>query len=716
MKKLLFISAFALLASCTTDWDAENGFDGKGADSGNTLDSIDGIDESMYAEAKVFPGLVDTARETHIDTTIVLNLSYPYHSASDLGLIAQYKGQGMSGENIPQPIYSTGVYAGAGELVTITLPEGNNYGLTAQIGMQTDDLSDVGSYLRKPIAYTRKSLYPGRNQMRFPLGGYIWIIRDHNAVNSSELPIHISGGVYAAPDYVYGKTDPQTWERKVRSTTVPWMDIRGNRVTFSVNRERIVEMMNSNRNFAAELDYCLNFWDKMAEYRYKQLGLAIGASDAKDRMPDFHDRFIFDVQLRYNTSSKAYDMMHTQNDQGIMLIQTSAFYNQMLSWKNIRQMDVNDIYSAITYKYRFINPSTYFTFSDAENYIPMYRASQYYYLNNINDSLNGMGLNLSEYVPKLLKYAEADSAKNFYNDNWCSKHTSQAGTSAKLLLLTQLNEYGKKFHKEGEWEFYNEMNRNARHEKRYDTSFFSLLCEHYATNFAPLFERLGFTLNDKERADGEKYPLLRDEVWKINPLLRNSTDGIGTWNGKWHYRVDRREWKALATSKAKYGSANEDTDNKMTVANLFDNSLGTYWRNALKKNDANIELPYYIIIDMKKAQTVNGVYFANGWDWCVSQFHVQVLDATSDMELDDTENADWHDWGTVEQTRANCLHNERFVEFGSARTTRYLRLVFDKENLYTRPDETLKPTDAATFDKQHKSRYQRLAEFGVWHY
>lgn len=721
MKKLLMLSAFAMMlgTSCSNDWFAENGFDDNAADSGNQLDSISGIDACMYAEARIFPGLVDTTKEAHIDTTLVLNLSYPYHSADDLGLYAPFQGSSSTGysfaERMPQPIYSTGVYAGAGELVTITLPEGNNYGLTVQIGMQTDDLSDVGSYLRQPIAFTRKTLFPGKNQVRFPLGGYVWLIRDHNAVGASDLKVHISGGVYAAPDFVYGKTDVAAWEQKVRNTTVPWMDIRGNRVTFSVNRERIVEMMNSNPKFASELNYCLNFWDKMAEYRYKQLGLRIGDSNPLNCLPSFHDRFIFDVQLKYN---KAYHLMHIDNDQGVMLMQTSSFYNQLLSWNTIKKLDVNDIYQTLMSKYKsnygFVNDEV----SSIESYIPLFTTSQYYYQNQITDSLNGLGLNLSQYVPEFLKYINTTEANEIEYD-WTKTYTDRtsATNSAYLLLQSQINEYGKKYHGEEDWAFLNETNRNCRLGKKYSADLFTLLCEHYGKNFISLFDRYGFKMSDAQRATAEKYPLLREEVWKINPLKKNPTEGVGTWNGKWHYRIDRRQWDAFATSKANYGDSNESTDaNRGPVTNLFDNVLWTYWRNQLKKDDAYIELPYYVIIDMKKAQTLNGVYYADGWENCVSHFKVQVLDDTSDLELGETENANWKDWGEVNQTLDQCLIKERYVEFASPRTTRYLRLVFDKENLYSRPDDTWSESDKKKFESNHKSRYQLLAEFGAWHY
>src|SRR5690606_30872275 len=133
-------------------------------------------DVSMYDRARIFPGLVDTLKEERIvDTTITLDLSKKYISAMEMGTTAP-----------PLPIYSMGLYAGAGELVIINI-ESNTMGLSVQIGSHTDDLTATGASLREPIIYTTKALFPGKNYIRNNLGGYIWIKKKAGITGSSNF-------------------------------------------------------------------------------------------------------------------------------------------------------------------------------------------------------------------------------------------------------------------------------------------------------------------------------------------------------------------------------------------------------------------------------------------------------------------------------------------------------------------------------------------------
>ena len=148
-------------------YDIESGTDDYTSDKADAnIDTDSSIDVSMYAQARIFPGLVDTTREEHVDATITLDLTKRYVDASTLGM-----------QWVPAAVYSTGLYAGAGELITIQLDE-DVMGLSVQIGSHTDDLTTVNSFLREPVVYTTKALFPGINTVRNPLGGTIWILKN----------------------------------------------------------------------------------------------------------------------------------------------------------------------------------------------------------------------------------------------------------------------------------------------------------------------------------------------------------------------------------------------------------------------------------------------------------------------------------------------------------------------------------------------------------
>ena len=110
---LSFISCMFFMGSCNIayQYDIESGTEDDTADSTNvTIVTGEGIDVSMYESARVFPGLVDTLVDNTVNTLLALDLSKRYIPAYDLDV-----------QQVPRPIYSTGLYAGAGELITITI-------------------------------------------------------------------------------------------------------------------------------------------------------------------------------------------------------------------------------------------------------------------------------------------------------------------------------------------------------------------------------------------------------------------------------------------------------------------------------------------------------------------------------------------------------------------------------------------------------------------
>lgn len=721
-KIIAFWVAGTLLASCSiSDWDYEDATDDNKSEFANGLDSINGIDVSLYGQARIFPGLVDTAKEERIDTTIFLDLSQPYRQASQLSLRPLRSDKYLNELSImPQPIFSTGVYAGAGELVTIELPVDGDYGLTAQIGMQTEDLSSSDSYLRQPIVYTRKSLRPGTNKMRFPLGGYIWLIRDVNASGASNVQVRISGGVYNAHDYISGQTNPAQWIAGLRNTTVPWMDIRSKRVIISMSRQRILDMANNNADFATELDRTLDFWNKAVENYYRLLGLQENAADESNLMPHFPLRFIFDVNLVDNK------LINVDNEQGLTMMQNSSYQKELLNWKTLKGFDVMDIFDGLMSRYSTFYKPYSSEWNDAAYLLPLYRISEEYYRNGTTSSLDDFGLSFDTLIPMALSYASADSSKWLNADRWKieSSSTTTDYNALRLLILVQLSHYEASVAgSDKAWEFIEERAAQARHNKLWVGSndlFIEDLSDYFKVNLVSLFDHWGMVIGDAARVYSEKHPPLTKQLWKIDPRKSDPMANVGTVTEKYRHRVNRGEWTALATYDGKYGEANEDDEStndyyKHPVSKLIDNDKNSYWQSYIKKSVNSYELPYYIIIDMGNARAIDGIYFANGYEKLVSGFTVQTLENTSDLQLADTKDAAWKDWGTVSQTRLTAKRNEQFQQF-ERRTTRYLRIVLKDDNLTVRPDETTDPTGAENYDKYHSNRRQRLAEFGAWYY
>ena len=79
-------------------------------------------------------------------------------------------------------------------------------GLTVIIGSHLDDLTDISPYLRLPVVTTSKQLFPGKNTIRNPLGGMIWIEKSKDVNGSADFVMEINGA-YRSPDFIVGSTD-----------------------------------------------------------------------------------------------------------------------------------------------------------------------------------------------------------------------------------------------------------------------------------------------------------------------------------------------------------------------------------------------------------------------------------------------------------------------------------------------------------------------------
>ena len=710
------MSASWVLAGCeASDFDFDDGWDVNRADSSAvTVDTIQGIDVSMYEKARLFPGLVDTLTEHRIaDTFVELDLSRTYAGMEDLCL---KRLSFADKEEAPQPIYSTGLYAGTGELVTIYVPEGV-WGLTVQIGMQTEDLTNNNAGLREPIVYIQKALYPGKNTVRSSLGGYIWILRDRNTQGLSGTEIKFCG-VYAAPDFIVGETDKAEWEKKIRTTTVPWLDIRGKHVTFSVERSRMEMYLTADPAFAGKMEQAVMLWDELVYYYYHSLGMSEGNSRLSEMMPQFTDRFIFDTQLSVN------DTRSIDNLQGIMFVKTSGLYDAMVVLDSIAHQQVFNVYDKFVERYH----PTYSLLSDSykeTTFVPIYRLAEHTWKQGISSGLGDMGIGFNQAKPWALAFAASDTVKYRSKDltTWWDKNAKCNNRILGLLPLVQIAKYESRYRQEEEWTAYRKLWTKFREGNVFgssDLSFYSDLCEYFGVDLTPFLEHWGYTIEDARRSEMAKYPLLDKEIWKIDPSADDPYRNVTDYDVANHpVRVDRNEWEILALDSA--GNTNEDTEynnetDKLYVGKLIDGDPYTYWSSYLSPWENNYQdsprsLPYYVIIDMGKSQTIDGFYYANGDVRCVSSFKVQTTDA-SGFALQEHAQQTWHDIGQASQTLASALKNERFVGFDKGKVSaRYLRLVFEERNLYRQAE-----TDSlGLFEKYHQYRQQKLSEFGTYY-
>lgn len=718
MKSLLYIMIIGILGvsliGCNEEYefDIASNLDGNKHDRDSvTIDTVNGIDVSMYPQAAIFPGLVDTVHEAHIDTLINIDLSQKYRSGSEMGL---FTGMNTTGGNLPIPVYSTGLYAGAGELVTVNVL-GDTWGLSLQVGQHTENLSSESVRMREPIVYTRVALYPGENRIRFPLGGYIWIIRENEAIGSENAAFEFKN-VYSTPDYVIDETDPGLWAAKLNSTTVPWMELRSKRMAVSIDVAHMKEQL-TDPTFPSKLNEMLHAWDSLIEYYYQTLGWG---ENADITYPEFPERYIFDVQL------KSSQLIHNDGTQGITMVKNQKFYDQFISLTKAKTAEFGEMYNALIDKY-ILRSNTFYEWNSTLGLIPLYRIAESYYKSDSNVPFTNIE-DLAQTIPSAIDYAAVDSAKNNLYDIWnIFPETSSA--AKELLPLVQLEKYAVSKGASDGWKYIHELQSDTKNSGRRSNfdEMAKRISEYFKTDFTPFFDHWGYALGDNTRAYMNTYEPLDIQIWKINPLDRNNplANASKFDSSKYPVRHNRSRWTITAVDGS-YTENNEDYDydddwRKHFASYLLDGDISTYWHSYTtayngdkNKRLSSRSLPYYIIIDMGEQVDIDGIFFSNGRTdrFMTTSFNVQYTNSCGD-ELNDP-NAIWSDLCSVNQNVNEIKYNLNFKDIPATVSARYLRIVISEINTLT-PDPT-NDTDVEEFNNLKKSLRHCLAEFGTFKY
>lgn len=252
------------------------------------------IDKSQFNAARVFPGMVGIQEPRLKDHKVTLDLDYVRVKSSDLRISVA-----------PGGYFSTGMYAPAGELITIKIPA-NTYGLAVQVGAHTDNLTGKEPLKRAPIVYTRLQLFPGINYVRNLYGGAIWIIPERPLGRVVELEFT---GAVKSPDFVLGETTDAEWKEMIARTTVPWFELRSKRMVFTLPTDKLAK-------FPIESPTALmTAWDEEILHSYWEwYGLSETTTDVRNRNPTLPWRDVHDIQPSVGAQHSGYPIVATAND------------------------------------------------------------------------------------------------------------------------------------------------------------------------------------------------------------------------------------------------------------------------------------------------------------------------------------------------------------------------------------------------------------------
>lgn len=696
---IFIISIFiTLLCAChEAGSDIESAFDDHVYDDANiTVETNNSIDVSMYDQARIFPGLIDTALTVRTDTTVVIDQSRRYISASQLNLAF-----------VPEAIYSTGLYAGAGELITFIIND-NVQGLSVQIGSQMDDLSALAVPMRTAKIYSSKALFPGINTFRNPLGGLIWIRKSGDATGSPDFSIAINGA-YRAPDFIINHTDPAAWENEIKTTTVPWLELRSKHFAMTVPRVRMENKIMEDSKFAPALNATLALWDRYFEIIYDFYGLNYLSDNELMRMPDYAERIVLDVQLENNIN-----MYNRTNS--IAAVNSLAAIKEMTDYETVASGGFVALDKMFAARYTSKTKTWESDWTGVLPLLPLYLFVEECFKNGATPEMNPIFTsNESDGVvnqfPVGADYAfSSDSIKGFGVDAVTRSYTN----AKRLLILLQIRHISLNGKTGGD--FFQYINNLARTRNYILTvSLYNEMCRFFEANFAPFFDHWGLSISDAERAAcADKYPVIDKSWWGYNPLADNPDLNVVAYTPTEtdrYIRYDRSGWEIA--SKAYFINNNgqrswlDNYDGTSTPNLLLDNNKTSYWHsNQLTNQNSRPQLPYYILIDCRQNITADGVYAALGLgnNRRVGHFMVQT---TTETEISITGES--NDMWTIDLLDSDDAgfqkdkNNEQFLKFDGTRQFRYLRIVIDRESHADDPNDL------------NYNRRQLMSEFGTFY-
>lgn len=453
------------------------------------------IDKSMYAKARVFPGLVDQSEPRIKDAKFTLDLNFTDQTTDNLRISVA-----------PQPQFSTGYYAAPGELVKIVVPAGIE-GLSVQIGGQTDNLGGKYPLLRDPVIFTRKQLYSGVNYIRNLYGGTIYINASFAYPNPVEFTI---SGAVASPDFILGQSTDAEWVAKVKASQVPWLEFRSKRVIFLMPRAKVIATFSSSEPLTNPTAV-LSKWNDVFELDYNGwMGLSDNVADVKDRSPQGPWRGVLDIQLSAGYGHSGFPFVGTDD---------AEWFGSFSSLKKISTSDgMWGSYHEFGHNCQQGKVWSWSTLGETTNNLFSFKVA-----NRIGADYNILHPAVSSGFPQAIAYASGGGTKNFDSD---------AAMNDPFKRMTPFVQIFEKFGYGAMTYLYKE----ARHAERLNTSDINMhnfvyekLSDYTQTDLSPFFDAWGILVSDPVVAKvSAKYPALNTPIWTYNPL--NKTGGTGPIN------------------------------------------------------------------------------------------------------------------------------------------------------------------------------------------
>jgi hypothetical protein len=571
----LFILSTALACNKQNAFNINDGTPGDGELVPNvTVDtSIKKIDVSKYAQARIFPGLVCTT-EPRGTFTLTMNLNY------------NFVGEDLRMSVPPQPQFSTGLYAAPGELVIIDVPAGD-YALSVQVGAWTDDLTNVQNAPRDPLIFSRSQLAPGRNYIRNLYGGHIYIYAGRPVTTPVKL---VFTNAVKSPDFVLGETTNAAWQAAIRSSCVPFLELRSKNIIFVVPREYCVTSP------IADPAALMTEWDNAINLDYyKWEGLEENPADIIDKAPLLPWRVVQDIKPSVGYGHSGFPIV-TYNDNG--------WFNEFTDISQIRGGGCWGTLHELGHNNQQTRYWSWNTLGETSNNLFVFKVARRQQTTYPSAWPPKHPALTPRFATALAFAAENNSAKNFDGtDDRINDPFSRLTPFVQIFDKVPAN-WGYPGQPDG-WGLMTELYKRTRRAVRISLTdqdkrdfVYEALCDYTRTDWQLFFKSWGIAISNISVAKmSALYPLMTQEIWKYNPLTRTGGDTyIDLYN------------RALWTITSNSFATNEGTNGNST--NLLDGSLTTYWHSNYGTGTGPTTPLYTITVDMTRVLPVKGFSIA----------------------------------------------------------------------------------------------------------
>ncbi|MBT5184455.1 MAG: hypothetical protein HOM47_04720 [Euryarchaeota archaeon] len=233
----------------------------------------------IHPSAKDFPGAVPT-NASRITRTVSVDGNY-----SGLPSNFGYSGARSDGR------FSTGLYAGPGELVNITIPTSIvATGVNILIGAHSDSLWNKDVISRHPQIVRAYQADNSTFQVANSFGGPIYV-RVPAGSNLGDFNVTIEGGI-PSPLYVHNQTTMAEWNNTQRNYPGPWAELVSGAFILTVPSNEIRSLNNT--------DVLMDWWETALQMEHDLSGM----SD----WPRI-ERAVFDVQISAGWMHSGYPFM-----------------------------------------------------------------------------------------------------------------------------------------------------------------------------------------------------------------------------------------------------------------------------------------------------------------------------------------------------------------------------------------------------------------------